>query len=295
MVRSGSVVRGLAAALLGLGLAACAANNDPERFPTSQDFPPEVMRRVDFTAATPERWRLSSLRTPERPQAPWRIVVVTGTPSWSEYWAPTIAKAPEGREMIVVDRPGFAASEPEEAVADIAKQAEALAPLLDGPAGQRIVLVGQSFGSAIAALMAAHRPDRVRALVLVSSFFGDRGPTARRLLFVGRTLRPILPRDLRNSVSEVSAQGPQLPRAWAALRSLDIPVVFLHGDRDTFVPVDAARRIADEYGHTLITVPGGDHFLNACCVDAALAAVERAISEAEVRGAAVASTATTLP
>ena len=33
--------------------------------------------------------------------------IVTGTPSWSEYWAPTLAGAPENWEVIVADRPGF--------------------------------------------------------------------------------------------------------------------------------------------------------------------------------------------
>jgi pimeloyl-ACP methyl ester carboxylesterase len=280
--------------MLSVALSACAGHEAQERFPTSRDYSAEVMRRAERTAAGPAHWRLSSLETPERANASWRIVVITGTPSWSEYWAPTIARTPERREMIVVDRPGFAQSEPREAVADIATQAEALAPLLDGPPGRRIVLVGQSFGAPIATLMAARHPDRVRALVLTSSFFGEQGPTARRLFAVGRALRPILPRDLRNSVAEVSAQAEQLPQARTALSSLDIPVVFLHGDRDTFAPIEAARRLAAKHNRTLITAPGGDHFLNACCVDAVHGAIERAISEAESRGTA-ASPPTALP
>jgi pimeloyl-ACP methyl ester carboxylesterase len=241
------------------------------------------MERVAFTAGVPERWRLSSLRTPDRPNAPWRILIVTGTPSWSEFWAPTIAKVPANREMIVVDRPGFSESQPQGAVTDIAKQAEAMAPLLNGHPGQKVVVIGQSFGSPVATLMAAAHPDRVRALVLLSSYFGDQGPTARRMFGVGRIALPLLPRDFRNSITEVSAQAPQLPRVWRALLSLSIPVVFIHGDRDTFVPIAAARRIAADYHHTLIDVPRGDHFLNACCVDAVLAAVERAIAEADAR------------
>ena len=70
---------------------------------------------------------------------------------------------------------------------------------------------------------------------------------------------------------------------WSALRGLDQPIVFVHGDDDTFVPLEADQRIAAEYGHTLIRVSGGDHFLNACCVPALLAAFEQAIAEAEGR------------
>ncbi len=272
-----------------LFVAACAVSVEPssqdDRFPTSAAYPPGTMERVDFTAGVPERWRISALRTPERPDADWKVVIVTGTPSWSEYWAPTIAALPESRELIVADRPGFRASEPEDAVRDLAKQADALAPMLEARPGQRVLLVGQSFGAPVAALMAQRHPDQVHALVLVSAYFGERGPTARRMLGAGRLVHGVLPRDLRNSISEVTAQSDQLPAVWAAFRGLRQPVVFIHGDADTFVPLAADQRIAAEYGHTLVTVPDGDHFLNACCVPALLGAFEQAIAEADGRQA----------
>jgi pimeloyl-ACP methyl ester carboxylesterase len=131
--------------------------------------------------------------------------------------------------------------------------------------------------------MAQRYPNQVDAVVLVSAYFGDRGPTARRMFGLGQIVRPMLPRDLRNSITEVSAQAEQLPGVWTALRGLGQPVVLVHGDADTFVPLEADQRIAAEYGHTLISVPGGDHFLNACCVPALLEAFEQAIAEAEGR------------
>jgi pimeloyl-ACP methyl ester carboxylesterase len=273
-------------------VAACAISVEPssqdDRFPTSSAYPPGTMERVDFTAGVPEHWRISALRTPDRPAADWKVVIITGTPSWSEYWAPTIAALPENRELVVADRPGFRSSEPEDAVRDLAKQADALAPMLEARPGQRVLLVGQSFGAPVATLMAQRHPDRVDAIVLVSAYFGDRGPTARRMFGAGRLVHAMLPRDLRNSITEVNAQSEQLPAVWAALRGLRQPVVFVHGDADTFVPLAADQRIAAEYGHTLVTVPDGDHFLNACCVPALLSAFEQAISEAEGRQAAAA-------
>jgi pimeloyl-ACP methyl ester carboxylesterase len=279
-------MRGLLGLMAALVLSACAigtAEDDNDSFPTSSAYPPGTMERVEFTAGVPEAWRISALATPERPEATWKVVIITGTPSWSEYWAPTIAALPASREMIVADRPGFRSSEPQGAVRDIAKQAEALSPMLETHPGERVLLVGQSFGAPVATLIAARYPDKVDALVLVSAYFGDRGPTARRMFGVGRVVQPLLPRDLRNSISEVTAQPRQLPTVWQALRGLRQPIVFVHGDNDTFVPMEADQRIAAEYGHTLISVPGGDHFLNACCVPALLQAMEQAISEAEGR------------
>lgn len=279
-------MRFLLGLISALALSACvagAAENEEERFPTSGSYPPGTMERFDFTAPVADQWRISALRTPERPDATWKVVIITGTPSWSEYWAPTIAGLPSNRELVVADRPGFAMSEPQEAVRDLATQAEALSPMLEAREGQRVLLIGQSFGAPVATLMAQRYADRVDALVLVSAYFGDRGPTARRMFGAGRLVHGLLPRDFRNSISEMVAQTDQLPAVWTALRGLQQPIVFVHGDADTFVPIEADQRIANEYGHTLISVPGGDHFLNACCVPELLAAVEQAISEAEGR------------
>ncbi len=291
-----SALKTLFAALCASLAAACVANvetDGDQRFPVSSDYPPGAMERIDFAAGVAEAWRLSALRTPDRPDADWKIVIITGTPSWSEYWAPTIAGASANREIIVADRPGFALSEPQGAVRDLATQADALAPMLDARPGQRVLLVGQSFGAPVATLMAQRFPDKVSAVLLVSSFFGEKGATARRLFGVGRVVRPLLSRDLRNSITEVTAQEAQLPGAFAALRALQQPVVFVHGDEDTFVTLESARRIAGEYGRTLVEIPGGDHFLNACCVPALLAAMEAAIAEAEARDIAAARTAAT--
>lgn len=271
-----------------IGLAACVQvhtepTSEQERFPTSDSYPAGTMERTTFTAGVAEGWRISALKTPDRPDATWKVVVLTGTPSWSEFWAPVIAQLPHTREMIVADRPGFRESEPRSAVRDLAKQADALSPMLETHPGERVVLIGQSFGAPLATLMAQRYHDRVAAVVLVSPYFGDRGPTARRMLGVGSVVQGLLPRDLRNSISEVHAQSQQLPEVWTALRGLDQPLVFIHGDDDSFVPLAASQRIAAEYNHTLITIPGGDHFLNACCVPALLQAVEQAIAEAEGR------------
>ncbi|MEQ1493933.1 MAG: hypothetical protein ABL932_25670, partial [Terricaulis sp.] len=103
---------------LALTLSACAigtTEDENDRFPTSSAYPPGTMERITFTAGVPEQWQISALQTPPRAEATWRIVIITGTPSWSEYWAPTIAALPQTREMIVADRPGFRASEPHDA------------------------------------------------------------------------------------------------------------------------------------------------------------------------------------
>ena len=269
--------------VLQMGWAAleAAAKGRTEHAPTASDYPETVVLRTSFLAGGGHGWRISALTTPRQTPAPWKIVVITGAPSWAEYWAETMAELPADREMIVVDRPGYGASEPTEPVTDIRVQAEALAPLLVAARGQKIMLVGQSYGAAIASLMAEADPRQVASLVLLSAFFGETGPTSRWLLDLGGKALKVIPRDLRHAVIEASGQRPQLAHARRALARLNIPIHMLHGDKDDFAPIEVAERMAAE---TLTRTPirfmrteGANHFLNDGPAEQLIAALEACI------------------
>ena len=269
--------------VLAMGWAAfeSAARGRTEHAPTSADYPETVVRRTSFTAGGGHGWRISALETPRDRPAPWKIVVITGAPSWAEYWAETLAELPQDREMIVVDRPGYGASEPAVPVTDIRVQAQALAPLLAAARGQKVMLVGQSYGAAIASLMAEANPGKVESLVLLSGFFGETGPTSRWLIDVGSRALKVIPRDLRHAVIEASGQRPQLAYAKHALARLTIPIHMIHGDKDDFAPIEVAERLAAE---TVTRRPiqfmrteGANHFLNDGPAEQLLAALEACI------------------
>src|ERR1700761_6714722 len=140
-----SVLRKRPKGVLAMGWASIesAMSGRAEHAPTSADYPDTVVRRTSFTAGGGHDWQISALETPRDMPAPWKIVVITGAPSWAEYWAETLAELPANREMIVVDRPGYGLSEPhDEPVRDIRTQAAALAPLLKARPGQKVMLVG---------------------------------------------------------------------------------------------------------------------------------------------------------
>jgi pimeloyl-ACP methyl ester carboxylesterase len=258
-----------------------AARGRTEHAPTSADYPDTVVRRTSFTAGGGLGWRISALETPRETPAPWKIVVITGAPSWAEYWADTLAALPRDREMIVVDRPGYGASEPIELVSDIRTQALALSPLLQAARGQKILLVGQSYGAAIASLMAQDNPGKVASLVLLSGFFSETGPTSRWLLDVGSKALKMLPRDLRHAVIECTNQRPQLAYAKRALASLSIPIHMIHGDKDDFAPIEAAERLAAETVTrkpiNFVRTPGGNHFIHEGPAEPLIAALEACI------------------
>jgi pimeloyl-ACP methyl ester carboxylesterase len=269
---------------IGLASFDAALNGRSEHLPHWVEYPDALVERIHFRAAGGLDWRLSALRTPRPRAAPWKIVVVTGAPSWAEYWSAALATVGQDREMVVVDRPGFGASEPADAVTDISVQARALAPLLDAAPGQRVLLVGQSYGAAIATLMAAAQPERVGALVLLSGLFGDMGPTASGLVELGRRIQGVIPRDLRNAITEVLGQKPQLPIVREALLGLHMPIHIIHGDQDDFAPIAAAQALAADLvakPNVIFTpVAGANHFLNEGPPETVLAPLEAVIAAA---------------
>ena len=266
--------------VLAMGWACfeAAVSGRTEHAPTSADYPDTVVRRTSFAAGGGHGWRVSALHTPRSAPPPWKIVVITGAPSWAEYWAEALAELPADREMIVVDRPGYAGSEPNHPVPDIGVQAQALAPALAAARGQKVLLVGQSYGAAIAALMAEANPGKVAGLVLLSGFFGETGPTSRWLLDIGARTLKMIPRDLRHAVIEANGQKPQLAAARRALARLNIPIHMIHGDRDDFAPIEVAERLAQETVTRrpiqFYRTPGGNHFLNDQPAERLLAALE---------------------
>ncbi|MDB5442286.1 MAG: hypothetical protein JWP73_662 [Phenylobacterium sp.] len=269
--------------VLAMGWAAveAAAKGRTEHAPLSEDYPDDVVRRTSFLAAGGHGWRISALETPRETPPPWKIVVITGAPSWAEYWAETLAELPSDRQMIVVDRPGYGASEPLHPVTDIRVQAQALASVLDTPKGQKVLLVGQSYGAAIAALMADANPGKVAGLVLLSGFFGEPGPTAKWLIDMGGRALKLIPRDLRHAVIEASGQREQLVHAKRALARLNIPIHMIHGDKDDFAPIEAAERMAQETVTRrpirFVRADGANHFLNDGPAHELIAALEGCI------------------
>ena len=271
------------AGVLALGWASVgsAAAGRTEHRPLHALYPPSVVRKIAFVAGDGLGWRISALRTVRAAPAPYKIVVITGAPSWAEYWAPTLAALPADREMIVVNRPGYGDSAPSDGVYDIQTQARALAPLLQTALGQKLILVGQSYGAAIAAVMAAARPAQVRSLVLLSSYLGVPGPTARWLVNTGARFANILPRDLRHAVAEISAQPMQIHHLHAALPKVRAPIHVIHGEDDDFAPIEAARALIRDIRTArpvrFDAVPGAGHFFTEAAPDRLAAMLEACV------------------
>jgi pimeloyl-ACP methyl ester carboxylesterase len=158
------------------------------------------------------------------------------------------------------DLPGFGATPPPTEPWGSAQYAAAVARLLEdagGSEGSGLVVVGHSLGGRIAVLLAATRPDLVRALVLTGAPLVRRAGGARRPPAAFRVARALhrahvvsdermeKARQRHGSADYRAAQGVMRDvlvrlvneRYDDALAALQCPVELVWGDDDTEAPV----------------------------------------------------------
>ena len=92
-------------------------------------------------------------------------LLLHGQPGTARDWDRVQAAIGSRVETIAIDRPGW---DGDSSPSDLAGNAAAALAALDAAGADRAVVVGHSFGGAVAAWLAATAPDRVRALVLAA-------------------------------------------------------------------------------------------------------------------------------
>jgi pimeloyl-ACP methyl ester carboxylesterase len=171
-----------------------------------------------------------------------RVILVHGTPGSASGWVDYVMKPPAGVEVVALDRPGFGNSGPVGAVTGLAEQAAAVIALLPQD-GRPAVLLGHSLGGPIvayvAAQLAAERPQRVSAVVLLAASVDPALEDIHPMQHVGAWMpvRALLPRTLRNANAELMALKPELIALQRMLARINTKVVIVHGTKDDLVPV----------------------------------------------------------
>ena len=108
-----------------------------------------------------------------------------------------------------------------------------------------IIYYGTSLGSGVATQLALqHKP---KLLILDAPF--------NSMTDMAQFRMPILPAKLL------------LKDKWAsdkALRTLDVPLIWIHGGRDRVIPISQGQKLYDGYdgAKTALVIPESDHFLN---------------------------------
>jgi pimeloyl-ACP methyl ester carboxylesterase len=146
-----------------------------------------VAARYDRPPATPGAWLAESgleagfrtvgghrLRYVRAGRGP-AVVLVHGFASSLYTWKDVLPALVPAHDVVALDLPGFGGSE-RPADLSFEKLPEAVLGLVDELGIDQVALVGNSMGGAVAAMVAAERPDRVTALVLIDAAGFNLGP-----------------------------------------------------------------------------------------------------------------------
>jgi pimeloyl-ACP methyl ester carboxylesterase len=208
------------------------------------------------------------------------LLFVHGLLASSAMWKRVLASAGGGRPGIAVDLPGFGGSDrPWPWDYTVEGQAGSLEAFMDARGIARAVLVGNSLGGAATMLLAATRPDRVTALVLVDAASARtpvpwpvavlRTPVLGELalaLTTRTTVKIGLRRRVYARASNVTREA--VDDAWLPLRipgtrraalkairtdprrflgleaRVSVPTLVVWGEEDRMIPVAEGRRLA---------------------------------------------------
>ena len=162
-----------------------------------------------------------------------------------------------GFDVITYDSRGHGESDGEVATYGFYEKDD-LGRVLDTlPAGERIVLIGASFGAAVA-LQAAAYDDRINAVVAAESFSDLRTIALHRAppIFIG----PLIEKAFRIA-EERGRFTVDAVNVVATASRIKIPVLLIHGDADVDTPPEHSQRIfaALTAPKRLILVPGARH------------------------------------
>jgi len=214
-----------------------------------------------------------------------RLILVHGTPGAATGWADYLLQPPPGVELVALDRPGFGRSGPADAVPGLAAQAAAVAALLPAD-GRPALLLGHSLGGAVVARVAAERPDRIAAVVLLAASLDPAQEHVHPLQQLGAwaPVRALLPRVIRNANAELMALKPELEALAVMLPRIRAKVVIVHGSEDALVPVANVPWVQARLGGARCVLstllPGANHFLPWNAEDAVRQAIARALEPA---------------
>lgn len=197
------------------------------------------------------------------------LVFIHGTPgSWNAFMGYMEDKSLINHFRIVsVDRPGFGYSDFGNVV-NLASQSKILNNWLAKiNNGKPVYLVGHSLGGPLVAKMAADAPDSYAGLVIISGSIDpdEEKPEKWRVVLYKTPLNYFIPGAFRPSNKELWWLKSDLRALKDDFGKIHIPVYFIHGGSDTWVPpgnVSFGKKMlsnSNQVGELLL--PKGNHFI----------------------------------
>ena len=198
------------------------------------------------------------------------VIFVHGSPGEWEGWADYLADPDLAARahLIAVDRPGFGESGGGKAEKSLLRQAQDIAPLLDQAApGQRVILVGHSFGGPLIARLAMDYGPKISDLIILAGSIDPALEETKWYQYPAdwRLLSWMVPKSLRTTNREIMALKPELEAMLPLWPRITQRVTVIQGEKDDLVPAAnadfAKAHLTKAQKLDIIRLPGVNHFL----------------------------------
>jgi pimeloyl-ACP methyl ester carboxylesterase len=201
------------------------------------------------------------------------LLLIHGLAGSTKWWSRNVDGLSRGNSLYLLDLPGFGSMRKHAKHFSIATSANWVGRVLSGLNLHRAAIVGHSMGSLIAALFAAHHPDRVSRLVLAApaialpqtSVWPFVVPLMTQAFYVHPAFLPTLVRDaaFAGPVALMrAARELLLIDTKSELSRIESPSLLLFGERDPLVPASLAQTLASQIRNSEFRVlSGAGHIL----------------------------------
>ena len=208
---------------------------------------------------------IRGFKTPDDQKPP--LLLIHGSPGSYETFK-RIAnddRLTENFQVIVVDRPGYGGSQKGDVEKSLEKQASSIkAALQYNKSNKPAMIVGYSFGGAIATRIAMDFPDILGKLLLLAPTLDPDLESPRWYERLGKAFSWVLPTEIRVYIDESYDLAQELRIMTPLYSKIHAQTHYVHGDRDAIVSVktlEFAKRNFNSSRFTSKIVSGMDHYI----------------------------------
>jgi 3-oxoadipate enol-lactonase len=241
------------------------------------------------------------------------LILVHGYPFDHTLWDSVARTLGNRTKVFAPDLPGFGGRSTPVADPSIDIMADEIAELCESEHFDRVVVVGMSMGGYVALSLAERYPDKLAGLGLVSTQAGAdteetrksrqemirkvraEGPQSAAIAAIPKLFAPghINNEALKKIPTEGARRAGVEGICWALeamarrpdrrgiLKSIQVPVLVLHGSEDQFIPRERARQMADEIPDgEYMEIAGSGHALPVEAPEAVVQSLRRLLERA---------------
>ena len=170
--------------------------------------------------------------------------------------------------MIAVDRPGFGGSGKSEVERSLVKQCQEIALVLSNASpGQRIIVVGHSYGGPVVVRLAMDYRDKVTDVVILAGSVDPDQEHTKWYQYVADwpLISSILPAPLVVANREIRALKSELTDMLPLWSNVTQRVSIIQGDKDDLVPPEnadfAEKKLSKAESLNMVRLKGVNHFI----------------------------------